>query len=652
MRIISILFCCIIFKASAQPPANYCKQINEIALAEQLRHQRLSPTGNTTTNDFLTAASNFDAKYYRCEWEVDPAVRFIKGKVTVYYTVSATGSSISLDLMAPLVVDSVKQRNSVLSKNHSNNILQIDFPATVNAGTLDSVSIYYQGVPPNTGFGSFIQDQHAGTPVMWSLSEPYGARDWWPCKNGLDDKADSVDIIVTAPSQYKAASNGLLQSEILIAGGTKKVTHWKHRYAIASYLMCFAITNYAVFNNTVQLGNITLPMQTYCYPESLVSFQNGTQNVLDALQLFHTTFGDYPFIKEKYGHVQFGWGGGMEHQTSTFIVSINEGLIAHELAHQWFGDKITCATWEDIWLNEGFATHVGSIYNEKKYPATIIANRKAVINNITSQTSGSVRVDDTTSVGRIFDGRLSYNKGSYLLYMLRWKLGDSVFFRAIKNYQKDAKIIYGFARTADLKNHLEQESKQDLTKFFNDWFSGQGYPTYNVEWTPIGGNYTKIKINQTTSHSSVSFFEMPVALKFKNATQEKTIVLDNKTNGEIFINNLGFVADSVFIDPEYWLISKNNTTIKVADNTGTQNSVQVFPNPIQKQFYIYLSNFKLPTATINLFNAIGQLVYTNKVTLVNGSEYLQIPSQHLPAGKYYLHIKSGNNFKYVKKLIK
>ncbi len=652
MRLISIFFCCIIFKATAQPPANYYKQINEIAAAEQLRHARLSPNGTTTATDLLTAASNFDAKYYRCEWEVDPAIRYIKGKVTVYYTISATANSISLDLMSPLVVDSVTQRNILLLKNHANNILQIDFPATVNAGTFDSVSIYYQGVPPTTGFGSFIQSTHTGTPVMWSLSEPYGSRDWWPCKNGLDDKADSVDIIVTTPSQYKAASNGLLQSETLIAGGTKKTAHWKHRYPIASYLMCFAVTNYVVFNNAVQLGNVSLPMQTYCYPESLTSFQNGTQNVLDAMQLFHNLFGDYPFIKEKYGHVQFGWGGGMEHQTATFIVSINEGLIAHELAHQWFGDKITCGSWEDIWLNEGFATHLASIYNEKKYPASVISNRKSLINNITSQVGGSVWVDDTTNVGRIFDGRLSYNKGSYLLYMLRWKLGDTVFFNAIKNYQKDPNVMYGFAKTADLKKHLEQESNQDLTEFFKDWFTGQGYPSYNVEWTTVGSSNVKIKMNQTTSHASVNFFEMPVALKFKNATQEKTIVVDNKTNGEIFMSNLGFVADTVLIDPEYWLLSRNNTTSKVADIISGQNVVQIFPNPIKNQFYIYLRNFTSSTATVKLYNAIGQLVYTKNITLVNGSEYLDVPSQHLPAGEYNLQIISGNNFKYLKKLIK
>jgi len=137
---------------------------------------------------------------------------------------------------------------------------------------LDSVSIFYRGVPPNSGFGSFETTTHADTPVLWTLSEPYGSRDWWPCKNGLDDKADSVDILITAPSQYRAAANGLLQGETLVAGGTKKTTYWKHRYPIASYLVCFAVTNYTVFNNSVLLGNTNLPMQTFCYPESLAAF--------------------------------------------------------------------------------------------------------------------------------------------------------------------------------------------------------------------------------------------------------------------------------------------------------------------------------------------------------------------------------------------
>ncbi len=650
MRIIFIFLILISANLSAQTPAEQCKQVSDIAFLEQRAHQRII-SGYDNITATTAASNNYDVKYYRCEWEVNPAIRYITGKVTVYFLITAATNNIQIDLMNPLVVDSVKQRSNILVNQHISNTLTINFTATINAGVLDSVSIYYKGVPANNGFGSFVTATHAGTPVMWSLSEPYGSRDWWPCKNGLDDKADSIDILITTPSQYKAASNGLLQSETLIAGGTKKVTYWKHRYHIASYLVCFAVTNYAVFNNNVLLGSTNMPVQTYCYPENLASFQSGTQNVLNALQLFHNNFGDYPFIKEKYGHVQFSWGGGMEHQTASFMVSLNEGLVAHELGHQWFGDKVTCASWEDIWLNEGFATYLAAFYMENKYPSNTLNARKSVINNITSAPGGSVWVDDTTNVGRIFSGRLSYNKGSYLLFMLRWKLGDAVFQQGLRQYLNDPKLAYGFANTEDLRRNLEQVSGQNLAEFFKDWFKGQGYPSYNVQWTPIGSEYVNIKMNQTTSHISVDFFELPVALKFKNSTQEKTIVVDNKTNGETFFRNIGFIADTVLIDPEYWLVTKNNTTAKVPDATPGQNIVQVFPNPVGDHFYIYIRKMVSATANINLYNAAGQLVYTKNINLINGSEYVEVPSQYLSSGAYFLRINAGD-FKFVKKLIR
>lgn len=633
------------FSVFAQPIDEF-KHVTAIAGMERDAHQRIMQGKEATV-----ASDNFDVKYYRCEWEIDPAARYINGIVTVYFVVSSSSSSITLDLMGTLLTDSVKQRGSQLSFSQPTNALQIDFSSTLNAGVLDSVSIYYKGVPANTGFGSFIQSTHAGIPVVWSLSEPYGARDWWPCKNGLDDKADSIDVIITHPSAYKAASNGLFQSEILAAGGTKKVTHWKHRYPIASYLICMAVTNYAVFNNSVQLGNVNLPMQTYCYPENEAAFQAGTQNVLDALKLYSNYFGEYPFIKEKYGHVQFGWGGGMEHQTSTFVISTGESLVAHELGHQWFGDKITCHSWEDVWLNEGFATFLARFYMENKYPATAINNRRSIVNNITSSPGGSVKVDDTTDVNRIFDGRLSYNKGSYLLQMLQFKLGDDAFFNGLKKYQKDPTVIYGFAHTADLKRNLEEVSGQDLTTFFDQWYTGEGYPSYHVQWAQLGSNSVRIKMSQVTSHASVTFFEMPVALKFKNSSEQKTVIVDNKFNGETFIRNIGFIPDTVLIDPEYWLISKNDSSSKVVfPNTGNP-TVEVFPNPIQNPVTVYLHDFNQSSADLTLHNALGQMVYRQNIKLVNGAELLQLNWSNLSKGAYFLKITAGN-FKYTKKLLK
>jgi len=622
------------------------KNYFSIADREAAAHVRLIDNKNATS-----ASTNFDITYYRCEWEVDPTIRYIKGKVTVYFTFLSQSNTISLDLMSPLTADSVSEGNRQLSFTNTNNTLTINFLNQKQEGQKDSISIYYKGIPAQTGYGSFIQTNHSGTPVMWSLSEPYGARDWWPCKNGLDDKADSIDVYITHPFQFKAASNGLLQSEISSPDGTQITTHWKHRYPIATYLVCMAITNYTVFNNSVTLGNKSLPMITYCYPESIDVFQSGTQNTLDALQLFHNTFGPYPFLNEKYGHVQFGWGGGMEHQTSTFLYNTEESLVAHELSHQWFGDKITCASWEHIWLNEGFATYLSRFYMENKYPLTARDNRKSEIENITSLPDGSVKVDDTTNVGRIFSGRLSYSKGSFLLNMLRIKIGDSAFFKGIRNYLEDPELKYRYALTSDLQRHLENTSEQSLSHFFQQWFEGQGYPSFHIEWGTIGTHNVKFKVNQTTSHNSVSFYEMTVPVTFKNTNNEKTILINNNVNSEWFLKDIGFIPDTVIIDQDYQIISKDNSSEKIDfPNSGNADAV-VYPNPINDFFTVYLHDFKSDEINIVVYNSIGQTLFKNKFQLVNGAEYININSSKWPHGSYTLQILA-EGVKLTKSLIK
>ncbi|MEO8112113.1 MAG: M1 family aminopeptidase [Ginsengibacter sp.] len=629
--------------AYGQQSKDYYKSVNDIALAEGNAYSRLSLENATS------ASNNFDIKYYRCEWTVDPSLRYISGKVTSYFIITDATDNISFDLMDDLTVDSVRQSNTPISFNHVNNTVTVDFGSVKNSGILDSVTIFYQGVPPANGFGSFVVSTHEGVPVLWTLSEPYGSRDWWPCKNGLDDKTDSIDVFITNPSQYTAASNGLRQN--ITTSGANITTHWKHRYPIATYLVCMAVTNYAEFNTSVAISNTDLPMQTFCYPESLSLFQANTQYVLDAMQYYSHLFGDYPFIKEKYGHVQFGFGGGQEHQTSTFIVTPDESLMAHELGHQWFGDKITCGSWRDIWLNEGFATHLASMYIESKYAFATIPNRKKEIDHITSLPGGSVWVDDTTSSNRIFDGRLSYRKGSHLLYMLRWILGDSVFLKGVRQYFTDSTISFGFAKTSDLKRNLEKASGVDLTKFFDEWFYGQGYPSYHVQWTQLDGGYIKIKMNQTTSHPSVNFFELPVPLLFKNATREKTVIVDNKSNGELFFKNIGFVADSVIIDPEYWLITRDNTIEKIDEGVQGNNLIQVFPNPVTDFINIYLQNVTGPISNVKIFDARGRVVYKTTLNL-NGSLFTKISTTTFAKGVYILKIEAGNSIKFAKKILK
>lgn len=622
-------------RAFAQYEKPLCKTTEDIATRERNSLQRIFLSNGSS------ASSNFQVTYYRCNWEIDPAIRYIKGSVTSHFITNALTSSISFDLSSQLTVDSIYYHGSKINFSvPATDLLQINFPSAMNAGQKDSVIVFYKGVPPNSGFGSFNQTTHSGIPVTWTLSEPYGAKDWWPCRNGVDDKADSIDIIVSCPNAYRASSNGMLVSES--DNGITRTSFYKHRYPIATYLVAFAVTNFKVLNHSVQVGAVNLPMITYCYPENEASFQANTPKVLQALSLFHQQFGAYPFINEKYGHTQFSWGGGMEHQTNSFIVFPDENLMAHELAHQWFGDKVTCGSWQDIWLNEGFATYLSYFYFEKKNPADHLNRIKNLGASITNSPGGSVWVDDTTNIYRIFNGRLSYNKGAYVVHMLRWVLGDTLFFQGVRQYLNDPKLAYGFARTADLKKILEQVSGKDLTGFFNDWFTGQGHPSYSVKWSQNKNNWAKIKVSQITTHPSVTYFEMPLALKFKSGVQEKTVVVNNKINNEIFWEDIGFKADTVLIDPEYWVLSKNNVSIKENPVSAITNEIRIYPVPATTGITIELRNPAEKNLNLQTFAVSGQLLSTKQIATEGRDEEFYINISHLPAGVYLLRFIAGD----------
>jgi aminopeptidase N len=623
-------------------------------LAEIAEMEQKAATGKMEAVGLQSGASlNFDIHHYRCAWKLDPAVRFIEGVVTAAFRMKETGNSVTFDLVDHLQVDSVFFRGAKTMFNRpGNHTLRIDFPINLSAGTADSLTIYYQGVPPTGGgFGTFANASHSGVPVMWTLSEPYGSMEWWPCKNGLNDKADSIDVTITTPDAYTGISNGMLVAET--TGGGYRTVSWKHRYPIASYLVAIAATNYVTLSDSVQLGSRTMPIIQYAYPESAATFKNAAALTARTLKLLHDRFGDYPFIREKYGHTQFSWGGGMEHQTNSFMINVNEILLVHEAAHQWFGNQVTCGSWQDIWLNEGFAVFLTNYSIEQYHPETTLFNTlRGQLNLIVSQPGGSVFVYDTTSAARIFNARLTYYKGAWLVHMLRWKLGDSAFFRGLRSYLQDPATRYGFARTADLQRNLETQSGQSLTEFFDDWLYGEGYPSYQLTWTDLGNGLIRTSLGQTSSHPSVPFFEMPVPIRFKNAQKDTIVVIDHQQQAQSTYLRLGFTPDSAFIDPKLKLVSAGNTVEKIELPPADPNTAQVYPNPIGNSFNILLRNFQPGPLSLALFNNLGQLLWRQESADFRGSDIIQVRTETLPAGLYWLSMRSGNKVKLVKKLMK
>lgn len=605
--IVAVLFLCFMAVSAQDSTSEICK-IAASEMKSAKKKMNLEVNSNT---------QNYDITYHKLEFNVDPAIYFISGKITTTYTALANMNTLTFDLSNTLIVSSVKINNVSLAYTQNTNELIITLPTTQLSGAQATVEVIYSGAPPQNGFFAFTSSTHgpSNTPVIYTLSEPFGARDWWPCKQDLNDKINNIDVYITAPSQYVSVSNGV-EPEAPVINGNLKTTHFRHNYPIPAYLICMAVTNYTIINQTAGSAPNTYPIINYIYPESDNSSLR-TQILQTPLLLnyYSTLLENYPFANEKYGHAQFGWGGGMEHTTVSFMVNFGRQLIAHEMAHQWFGDKITCGTWKDIWLNEGFATYFAALAVENfDGPAAFVSEKANMIGLITSSANGSVYLSDAEAliVDRIFDYRLTYNKGAMVLHMLRFKLGDAVFFQALRNYLADSNLAFKYAITANLKSHLEAVYGSSLTEFFNDWVYNQGYPIYNITVQNTAVGQAKITVSQTTSHSSVPFFEMPVPVRLLGANgQSQDVVVNNTVNGEQFNISVPFTVIGTQFDPTKNIISRMSMATLDNDNFNIDTAIQIFPNPSATTISVSIpENIEIENAVI--YSVLGQKIMETK----------------------------------------
>ena len=557
-----------------------------------------------------------DIKFYELNLDIDFNSSRLRGSVTVNGVIgNIYPDFIELDLYDNMTVDSILQNNIPILYLHENDMLKIPISdITLNDENLFSLTIFYQGTPDHCGAGGFKFDEHQNIGHVWTLSEAYCARSWWPCKDDPSDKADSVNIIISVPIEpaYIVASNGLLSSTTI--NNNKKTYFWKERYPITTYLVSLAIYPYTkwVDQYVSPISSDTMLIEHYVFPDRYEASYPNYSLTKDMLSFFSELFGEYPFISEKYGHADFTWGGGMEHQTLSSMGSFSQNLMVHELGHSWWGNLITCKTFNDIWLNEGFARYCQALWAEHMY------GREAYfdfMNNHAYYGAGTIYVENPSSNSQIFSAGLSYNKASWVLHMLRHKVGETMFFDILKSYASNDSLSYNAASTSDFQKVCEDISGLDFEQFFQQWIYGEKYPKYELSWWHEGNGIYNVKIDQVQSYN---FFSMPIDLKFSGSAGpllvDTTIVIENNNSSQLYeFSGFNFLVENVMLDPENWILKEATYSVNEIDNI-LPDRVEVekaFPNPfnskVKLSFYIN-PQFGDTHVNVNIFDLRGKIV--------------------------------------------
>ncbi|MES1220307.1 MAG: M1 family aminopeptidase, partial [Bacteroidota bacterium] len=502
---------------------------------------------------------------------VDPGTSgaITNGSVTTYFkTTAASVAKIGFDFNSNMTVSSITYHGSTVSYTFSSSVITITFPAAITpVNTLDSVTINYSGTPvaPTTSVPSGY-NYSSTSKAIYTLGEAYTGHNWWPCKDSLTDKIDSVDLIVTTPSGYRAAGNGVVTET---TSGSNRICTWKTRYRIATYMINFAAADYTNYQYTITTGGVNMPVMNYLYSsDNNATYKANTDVIKNILPVYVSVLNDnYPFLNEKYGIADcFGNWGALEVQSMTFCSSssFDDYTLAHELAHQWFADKLTTNDWHQIWLNEGFAQYFQSvIYPENLKSASTAATQRSNLKTSVSNSS-TTYVSDISTVDKIFIGSTTqpYQKGAMILSMLRSWLGDANFFTALKNYLNGPGIAYNFTSVDSLQKYMEPViANLSLNNFFNDWVMKKGRATYAVKYQYVT-NGVYIQLTQSPTSSGQGYFDMPVPIQIKNASGLDTTITITDRRGVLYNNVTGKSYGSNTI---YYKLSATPTVAPVFD---------------------------------------------------------------------------------------
>lgn len=513
-----------------------------------------------------TNQEDFDVTHYKLQLTFEPVTEIVSGTVTITgQSLLPSLTSVDLDFYNNMAISQVVTGATPLTFSRANNVLSINLDRTYGVSEVWEVAVTYSGHPsPAGGFTSFNWTVKTPGKVIWSLSEPEGARTWWPCKDRPDDKA-TAEMIFTVPSSSVATSNGLLTSVTTDTGAGTKTYTWVESYPITTYLVSITAWGFTSFSHTyVPIGGGSMPVDYYVYPADLAKAQNSFSNTVSMIEFFAETFGEYPFVTQKYGMTECPFGGGMEHQANTSYgqTLVNnthqyDYIIAHELSHQWWGDAVSPRIWADIWLNEGFASYSEALWTENISGAAAYRN---YMNTRFFHTTWGLSLYNPANLF----GYTVYHKGAWVQHMLRHIVGDVAFFQAQRNWYENHK--YSFGDTAGYQAEVEAAAGiGSLAWFFNEWVYGPGMPNYYWTWSVADtGNGYDLWLRIDQGQATAPAFKMPIDIDVTTPSGTTRVVVDNEETTQDYRIHFTEAPTAVAFDPQDWIL-KTRTLAPVED---------------------------------------------------------------------------------------
>ncbi|MEI7661494.1 MAG: M1 family aminopeptidase [Bacteroidota bacterium] len=610
-----------------------------------------------TRHSFDALKYTLDIDLYKCY--LNPYPKSFTAREVVKLKVDSALSVIRLNAVSTsLVIDSVGL--AAVSYTHEHDTLMIRLDRIYQPGELPEVKIYYRHKNVNDkGF-------YASYGTVFTDSPPEGARKWLPCWDRPSDKA-AWELTARVPLTVRLGSTGMLADSTISADTISY--HWKSDIPVATYLITLTSkVNFIIHTRYWhKLSSSTDSIPVMAYYKAGESMAVIDTVLGPATDFFSGRFGNYPFEKIGFATLnnQFSWGG-MENQTMVNLMPgayNNAEIIVHEHAHQWFGDLITCGTWADVWLNEGFATYCQNLWVEHSAGNEAYrAGMNTLANYYLSANPGwplyhadwAIHTPDGNA---LYNQAVTYNKGACVLFQLRYVLGDSLFFKAMHDYATDTAFMFKNATTGDFAAKVSQVAGKDLGWFFDEWVYAPNHPVYQniFEVDSLGGNNWKVTVVVNQAQVNTVFFKMPLEFLISfNDTTDTLVRVVNDTNHQAFGFTCSKKPISLTFDPNRNILLKQASTIygikTKSGRTGSRLD-QNEPNPFTDKTVVTYEIANPGAVRISVTDSNGKLVLTPVSCRQQPGYYrFELSGMEFVPGIYCIILETGN-FRETKKMV-